>query len=131
MAITIDYLRTLDKKGQQEAIILEYYKCSIDPKYCIETYFTVQSGLNIIPFQLFPHQEDALEAYERFQNNITLKTRQMGFTTFTAAYVAWNIMTKNNFKVLLISKAMNDAQKFLEDVTRIIDQCQRDHPWLM
>lgn len=131
MKLTPEYLKTLTQKEQIDAIVVEYYKCSTNPKYCIETYFTVQSGLTIIPFKLFPHQEKALVAYERFTNNITMKTRQMGFTTFTAAYVAWNIMTKNNFKVLLISKAMNDAKKFLEDITRIVDQAQRDHPWLM
>ena len=131
MKLTTDHLKTLDKKAQNEAILLEYYKCSIDPEHCIENYFTVQKGLEIIPFKLFPHQKKALKAYERYQFNITLKTRQMGFTTFTAAYIAWCIMTKNNYKVLLISKSMNDAQKFLEDITRIVDQCQKEHPWLM
>lgn len=131
MKITKDYLKTLSDEDKRKAVLKEYYKCSLDPKYTIETYFTVQAGLNIIPFKLFPHQAEALEAYEKYTYSITMKTRQMGFTTFTAAYIAWNIMTKNNFKVLLISKAMNDSQKFLEDIVRIIDQCQRDNPWLM
>jgi hypothetical protein len=131
MKLTNEALKLLSEPDKKKAIIKEYFKCSQDPEYCIETYFTVQIGMKTMPFKLFPHQKEALYAYERYSNCITMKTRQMGFTTFTAAYIAWNIMTKNNFKVLLISKAMNDSQKFLEDVTRIIDQCRRDFTWLM
>jgi len=131
MKLTKEYLATVAPDKLKETIFLEYAKCWRDPKYCIETYFTVMSGMKEIPFKLYPHQIDSLEAYEKFTNNILMKTRQMGLTTFSAAYVAWNIMTKNNFKVLLISKSMNDAQKFLADITRIIDRCQLNYPWLM
>ena len=131
MKLTKEYLEKVKPEDLAKTTFLEYYKCCTEPKYCIETYFTVMSGMKEIPFKLYPHQIDSLNCYEKFTNNILMKTRQMGLTTFSAAYVAWNIMSKNNFKVLLISKSMNDAQKFLADITRIIDRCQLHYPWLM
>lgn len=131
MALTTKMLMALPEHKRAETIALEYYKCSLDPKYCIETYFTVMAGQFKIPFKLFPHQAEALTAYETYQNNITMKTRQMGFTTFTAAYIVWKIITQNNYKALLISKSMNDSQKFLEDIIGVIERSQEEYGWLI
>jgi hypothetical protein len=124
-------LTTLKPVERAKAILLEYAKCRKNLQYCIETYFTVMAGIKRIPFKLFPHQEKALFCYENFTNNITMKTRQMGFTTFTAGYIACKLIFNNNYKVVLISKTMKDSKDFLKQIKDILDEARLNYPWLV
>jgi len=132
MKLTKEYLLSLEnnQKLKEQEIFKEFYNCKTNPRYCIETYFSVVAGANRVPFKLFPHQIKTLDAYEKYQNVITMKTRQMGFTTFTGAWIAWNMMTKNNFHVLIISKRLDDTKKFIAEIKAIIDEVIKEYPWL-
>lgn len=132
MKLTKEYLLTLEnnQRIKEQEIFKEFYNCKVNPRYCIETYFSVVAGANRVPFKLFPHQIKTLDSYEKYQNVITMKTRQMGFTTFTGAWIAWNMMTKNNFHVLIISKRLDDTKKFIAEIKAIIDEVVKEYPWL-
>lgn len=130
MKLTKEYLASLDESARAKEIFKEFYKCKTDPQYCIETYFTVVAGKKRIPFKLFPHQIKTLESYENYQNVITMKTRQMGFTTFSGAWVAQKMMTNNNYQVLIISKTMLDTEKFIDEIKTIINEVIEEYPWL-
>lgn len=125
MILTTEILLSMTPEQQMKSIVKEKYKCYTDFKYLIETYFTVDAGGTRIPFILFPHQEDALNAYINFPNNITMKTRQMGFTTFTAAYVAACMINKNGFKCLIISKEQKSSMDFLKAIKDILSECRK------
>jgi len=43
MVLTKEYLSSLDEKTRADVIVKEYFKCALDIKYCIETYFTVNA----------------------------------------------------------------------------------------
>lgn len=129
-ARTKEYLLSLPIFERREEITKEYAKCMLDGKYFIETYVTVESGPSRIPFVLYPHQVEAFEAYETFQNSISMKTRQMGFTSFTSAYVVKEINFNPNYKVLLVSKTMNDAKAFLKTINDMIVEGIKNFPWL-
>lgn len=131
MKLTKEYLATLPADKRQQKILKEYIKCKNDFKYCIETYFTVLAGTKRTPFKLFPHQEEILYAYQNFINCISLKTRQMGFTTFTSAYVACLSIFENNHKTLLISKTLDDSKDFLKLIKDILNEAREDYPWLV
>ena len=109
---------------RQAAILKERIRCFMDYKYMIETYFTVDSKNARKPFILYPHQIKALMAYLTYQNNITMKTRQMGFTTFTSAFIAAELINKNNFKTLVISKEMGSAKDFIKTIKDILDNAR-------
>ena len=129
--LTKEYLDTLSPEHKKNIILHEYIKCKFDIKYCIETYFTVMKGVNRVPFVLFPHQIETLKAYETYNNNITLKARQLGFTTFTAAWTAHKVMFKNNYKVILVSKTKTDSKIFLKEIKDTLDNARNDYPWLV
>ena len=119
--LTTEKLQAMKPEERNKAILLERIKCSTNLKYLIETYFTVDAGGSILPFILFPHQKRALNDYIKYPNNITMKTRQMGFTTFTASFIACMIVNNNNFKTLVISKEMTSAKKFLKTIKDVLD----------
>lgn len=123
--LTTEKLSILSKENRDKAILREKIKCYADYKYLIETYFFVPQAPKEIPFILMPHQWEALRAYIMFPNNITMKTRQMGFTTFTSAFIAAELIMKNNFKTLIISKEMKSSMDFLKNVKDILDTCHR------
>lgn len=130
MKLTKEVLLNMSPTERKDAIFKEYYKCKTDIQYCIETYFSVVAGTERKPFILFPHQARTLDAYETYQNIITMKTRQMGFTTFTGAWLAAKMMTNRNFHVLIISKKLLDTTKFIGEIKSIIDEVIKDYPWL-
>jgi len=129
--LTKELLLSLSETDQITAVIKEYNKCRKDAKYCIETYFTVVDKLgNRSPFKLYPHQIEALISYQKFSNNITMKTRQMGFTTFTAAYILWKMIFNNNYLIDIISKSQKDSAKFIKDIRGILYEVTQNFPWL-
>lgn len=89
--LTQAYLATLTPQQRTGAIVKELIKCQKDPIYTIETYFTVvePNGAKRVPFKLYPHQVRAIRSFEDFRYNISMKSRQMGFTTVSSAYTAW------------------------------------------
>lgn len=123
--LTFKLLKSMTPAERSVAIFKEKIKCSLDFKYLIETYFTVDAGGTRKSFVLYPHQIKALKAYIKYPNNITMKTRQMGFTTFTSAYVAACMISSNNFKTLIISKEMNSSKDFLKNIKDILDNSRK------
>ena len=119
--LTTEKLAAMKPEERKKAILLERLKCAQSLRYLIETYFTVDAGGKILPFVLFKYQREVLEDYIKFPNNITMKTRQMGFTTFTAAFIACMVVNTNNFKTLIISKEMISAKKFLKTIKDVLD----------
>ena len=129
--LTREYLAGLKSDEQVKAVFKEYAKCKRNPKYCIETYFTViGSSGERIPFILYPHQIDALSDYLKYSMNVTMKTRQMGFTTFTAAFILWMMIFNNNFIARIISKSQKDSGKFIKDIKGIVYEVVKNYPWL-
>ena len=123
--LTTAKLLAMHPDERQKAILVEKYKCSISTKYLIETYFLVPQAPSEIPFVLMPHQKEALEDYIKFPNNITMKTRQMGFTTFTSAFIAAELIMNNNFSALIISKEQRSSMDFLKNIKDILDQTRK------
>jgi len=123
--ITLELLKDMSPQERGTAIFKEKIRCALDFKYLIETYFTVDAGGTRRPFKLYPHQRIALKAYLKYPNNITMKTRQMGFTTFTSAFVAACMITSNNFKTLIISKEMTSSKDFLKNIKDILDNARK------
>jgi hypothetical protein len=129
--LSLTYLNGLDAKTRKVEQLKEYIKCKNDGKYFIEHYLSVQAKSDRQPFVLFPHQVKTFDAYESFTNNITMKTRQMGFTTFTSAYIVWKILFNNYFKVVIISKGLNDSKEFLKMIKAMIADAKKNYPWMI
>lgn len=57
----------------------ELYKCQDDPIYCIRTYFSVKHPTKgLVPFDLYPYQEEVIRRAQTNRYNIILFPRQSG-----------------------------------------------------
>lgn len=126
MIINTSVYKSLPEEQKTPVVFKEYVRCKKDPKYTIQNYFTVKSKSKRIPFKLFPHQVEMIDAYEGYNQNISMKTRQMGFTTGTAVYLAWVMATKNNQIIKIVSKSMTDSQKFLKEIRDMLDDARKN-----
>lgn len=131
--LTIDYLKTLDTVTRQKVIIAEFAKCKRDPVYCIETYFTVMDASKgaRVPFILYPHQKRAVRDFEENTSCLTMKTRQMGFTAVSSAYVAFYMATKQNQMINALAQEKKTSRKFLRQVRETLDNARKTAPWLI
>ena len=74
---------------------------------------------------LYPYQDEFLELMTSERYVLSLKARQLGFTTVTVAYALWLLMFKpGGATVLMMSKSQDDANKNLA----MLDQMYRMLP---
>lgn len=106
-----------EKVNLREIIKEEYKRCLSDPMYFMKKYVKIQHPIRgTIPFELYPFQEDALKGLISYDNNIILKSRQMGITTLTSAYALWLMVFHNDKNILCISIKQETSK---EIVTRV------------
>lgn len=131
--LTIEYLRTLTPELQRVEIIQEVAKCKQDPIYCIETYFSITDAKTgqKIPLILYPYQKRAIKAFDEYNYNMSMKSRQMGFTTISSAYTAWFMATKTNMVVSALANKLKTSRRFLKSVKDVLDNARRKAPWLI
>jgi hypothetical protein len=79
----------------------ELEKCIFDPMYFICTYVKIQHPTKgMVPFAIFPYQEDILNTFHNYKYVITMCGRQMGKTIFPYSIITYN-NTKVKIKTLL------------------------------
>ena len=101
----------------KQEVMKEIVRCGKKPEYFIHTYAKIthpQRGL--IPFHLYPFQENLLESFEDHRFNVILKARQLGISTITAAYVAWMMMFRREKNVLVIATKFSTASNLVKKV---------------
>lgn len=103
--------------------IEEYIKCSQDPVYFANTYGFVFDMKNqqVSQMTCFPYQEDCLRTFNENQNTIVLKSRQMGLSVISAAYVAWRLIFQFDERILVVADNGNGAVRFLNTVRQFLD----------
>tara|TARA_B100000886_G_scaffold311019_2_gene246136 strand:+ start:17514 stop:19100 length:1587 start_codon:yes stop_codon:yes gene_type:complete len=108
-------------KLTKQEIMKEIVRCGKKPGYFINTYAKITHPMKgLIPFKLYPFQEDLLDDFEDNRFNIILKARQLGISTITAAYVAWMMMFHREKNVLVIATKFNTAANLVKKVKAII-----------
>lgn len=104
-------------KLSKNELIKEIIRCGKDPVYFITNYAKIQHAVKgLIPFKLYNYQEDIVHGFLSNRKNIILKSRQLGVTTVTAAYIAWLILFHRDKNVLIVSTKLETSK----NVTRVI-----------
>lgn len=68
--------------------LAEIMKCSEDALYFIKNYCMIQHPQRgSIKLEPYPYQEDCIKAFQTNSKNIVLKSRQLGLSTITSAFV--------------------------------------------
>jgi phage terminase large subunit-like protein len=101
----------------REIIKEEYKKCLVSPMYFMKKYVKIQHQTRgIIPFELYPFQEETLNDFIKKDRNIVLKSRQMGISTLVSAYSLWTMIFNPGKNVLILSTKQDTAKEIVSKV---------------
>lgn len=110
----------MKKKRQyvlRSEVIKEIVACGDDPIYFIEKYCMVRHPKHgLVPFKLYNYQKDAIRNFINNRNTIVNKARQLGFTTLTAAFIAWLILFHKDKQVLVVSTKAEIAKEMTDRI---------------
>lgn len=111
--------------SKTQKIRSEQLKCAKDPIYFINNYVRISHPTRgLIPFKLFDFQEEMVKSFQQDRFNLVLKSRQLGLSTVTAAYILWFILFRRSKNVIVIATKQATAQLMLNKV----QQMYRDLP---
>jgi hypothetical protein len=107
----------MSEKTLKQAIKEEYKKCFLDPMYFMKKYIKIQHQTRgIIPFELYPFQEETLQAFINNDRNIVLKSRQMGISTLVSAYALWVMIFNPGKNILVLSITQASAKEIVSKI---------------
>ena len=94
---------------------LEWRKCQKDPVHFFENYWHIQSPAHgRVLFVLRDAQKQALKNWEKNRYSLTLKARQIGWTTLVAAYQFWKAWFHDDQNIIDISRTEREAVLLLK-----------------
>jgi hypothetical protein len=105
----------------------EYAKIIKDAPYALRTYLTTYDNTQkkYVPLVLFPDQEQLIQDYENYNENITRKYRQAGVSTVTAAWISKKLQTAKDTepeRVLIIANKRDTAIEMANKVRHFLEQ---------
>ena len=106
----------------RQAIVAEILKSGRDPTYFMKKYCKIQHQVRgLIPFETYDFQDDVVKQFQEHRFNIVLKSRQLGLSTVSAAYVVWYAIFKKDKNILVIATKLNTAINFIKKVKTMLD----------
>jgi len=113
----------------KQAQVKEIIQCGKNPNYFFKNYLKIQHPVKgLIPFEMYPFQEDCVDEFNEHRFNIILKSRQLGISTLTAAYSVWMAIFKKEKNILVIATKLKVAQNFIIKVKTMIRSLPK---WLL
>lgn len=105
--------------------IFEYAKCCADPVYFLNNFgyvFDLEKQ-KVDRLTLYEYQEPILHDFEKYRNNIVLKSRQQGLSVLSAGYAAWKLIFGEDERILVVANDAKGAIRFVESVKIFLDNC--------
>lgn len=97
--------------------VKEFIKCSKDPIYFIRSYIQIVNiDRGLIPFDLYPFQEDIVNMVSSDRFVICKMPRQSGKTTTIAAMMLWYVIFNENYNVAILANKMAQAREILSRI---------------
>lgn len=92
----------------------DWRRCARDENYFLETYWFIRvPGQGRVLLSLRKAQKLTLRDWRRNRYTITLKARQIGFSTIAAGHAVWLTMFQPEYRVIMLSKGEREAQSLL------------------
>ena len=102
--------------------ILEYKKCMDDPVYFSEYYVKVISlDEGLVPFKLYPYQQEMFEKFNEHRFNIILACRQSGKSISVCAYLLWYALFHPEKTVAILANKASTAREMLSRITLMLE----------
>ena len=105
--------------------VFEYAKCCADPVYFLNNFgyvFDLEKQ-KVDRLTLYGYQEPILHDFEKYRNNIVLKSRQQGLSVLSAGYAAWKLIFGEDERILVVANDAKGAIRFVESVKIFLDNC--------
>lgn len=95
----------------------EMLRCGRNPHYFIKNYCKLSHQTRgLIPFSLYPFQEEVLDEFVEHRFNIVLKARQLGISWLVSAFTLWMMMFHRNKTIMAVATKKDTACKIIEKV---------------
>lgn len=95
---------------------IEWRKCAADKEYFARNYFTIKTPEKGRQFlELRDAQRETLQVWNTTRNSITLKARQIGFSTLAALDALHDLMFRPDTEIITLSRNGREARKQLKD----------------
>jgi hypothetical protein len=97
-----------------EEQVKEILKCSEDPVYFIKTYVKIVNvDKGLVPFEMWPFQEDMVSTFHGNRFSICKMPRQVGKTTTAAGYMLWCVLFQENYNIAILANKGSLAREIL------------------
>lgn len=102
------------KQPFTEEQIIELIKCSKDPIHFIKNYtYIINLDKGKMLFELYPFQEKWIESCVNNRNNIIVTARQVGKTSTIAAYLLYQAIFNQDYKIAILANKGATAREIL------------------
>jgi len=92
----------------------EMSKCATDPIYFLETYVKIVHPVQgMVPFLLYDHQKDLINAFIEERYNLVLGSRQVGLTQLSCSYLLWYSLFHNDKCSFMLSRNLESAKRLM------------------
>ena len=102
--------------------INEYVKCVNDPVYFCTKYLKVISlDDGLVPFKLYPYQEDMFKHFDKNRFSIVLACRQSGKSISSVAYLLWYACFHPEKTIAILANKGQVAREMLARITLMLE----------
>jgi len=100
-----------------EEQVKEIIKCSEDPVYFIKKYVKIVNvDRGLIPFEMWPFQEDMVRTFHQNRFCIAKMPRQVGKTTTTVGYMLWSVLFQADYSIAILANKGSLARDILSRI---------------
>ena len=104
------------------AKLREYKKCMEDPSYFCKQYVKViHLDKGLVPFNLYPYQEDMFDHFEENRFSIVLACRQSGKSISSVGYILWYALFHPEKTIAILANKGATAREMLARVTLMME----------
>lgn len=100
----------------------EYKKCMENPSYFCKQYVKViHLDKGLVPFDLYPYQEDMFDHFEENRFSIVLACRQSGKSISSVGYILWYALFHPEKTIAILANKGATAREMLARVTLMME----------
>ena len=102
--------------------ITEYQKCMSNPAYFAKTYVKIINlDKGLVPFDLYPYQEDMFNHFNNNRFSVVLACRQSGKSISSVVYILWYAIFHPEKTVAILANKGATAREMLSRVTLALE----------
>jgi hypothetical protein len=93
---------------------VEWRRCTNDAAYFLERYWKIRHpSKGLITFKMRPAQREGLDHWLQHRYSLTLKARQIGWSTLATAFQVWWALFKDESEIIDVSRTEREAKDLL------------------